>query len=93
MTAGADSHLAGRWKLTFAVDIAFGDKIRMGLRDVERRVVWRSYTDYPSPTFQVRYDGGGEEETLAKLRRIRIWDEDCTVTRRVQVLTENWMDR
>lgn len=74
----------GRWVRTYAVDVAAGDLVRID--GMQHRVISRNRPPFTEPTFKVRFPGG--VRTLGKLSRLEIWDEDGTVTARVQAILE-----
>jgi hypothetical protein len=74
----------GRWVSTVAVDIEPGDRIRR--EGKERYVVGRDRPPVTQRTFRLEY--GTEEESLAKVAPVQIWDPDGSVADRVARLYE-----
>jgi hypothetical protein len=81
MTTDADS---GRWVPTFATDVAAGDKIRIDGK-TEHFVIGREYPPSFRAAFRIEYSTG--TEGIRKLDLIEIWDEDGSVSQRVQDLS------
>lgn len=72
------------WLRTWASDVAPGDLIKFHELGDAVRVLDRDYPPVYDFTFRVRLDGDATK-TLAKSSRIRIFDPDGTVARRLQV--------